>query len=156
MSFSVTRKFNEGETKVKGALKYYFIVSFLHYFLYLSHKFHSDSNPEKSCNFSRVGTFGGLIEYGLERKVTKHSAISAFMVLGVPTGVTLRVRLVRASQAYTFPIHLSDEIMLQPVFYGTIAPLIVWYTLKKLVFDPIEDRKQEEERKRQSEANLQK
>ena len=78
------------------------------------------------------------------------------MVIGVPTGVTLRIRLVRSSQSYSFPIHLSDEIMLQPVFYGTIAPLIVWYTLKKLVFDPIEDRKQEEERKRQSEANLQK
>jgi hypothetical protein len=45
---------------------------------------------------------------------------------------------------------------MQPIFYGTITPLIVWYTLKKLVFDPLEAKKKAEERQKQSEANLSK
>ena len=97
-----------------------------------------------------------MFEYGVERRVSTHSTLGATMVVGIPVGVTLRVKLVRASQTYTFPIHLSDEILLQPLFYGTITPLIVWYTLKKLVFDPLEAKKKAEERQKQREANLSK
>ena len=28
--------------------------------------------------------------------------------------------------------------MLQPVFYGTLVPLLAWATVKKLVLDPLE------------------
>ena len=60
------------------------------------------------CNrlFIRLGTFGAMIEYGVERRVSTHSTLGATMVVGIPVGVTLRVKLVRASQTYTFPIHL--------------------------------------------------
>lgn len=104
----------------------------------------------------KLGTFGAMIEYGVERRVSTHSTLGATMVVGIPVGVTLRVKLVRASQTYTFPLHLSDEILLQPLFYGTVTPLIVWYTLKKLIFDPLEAKKKAEERQKQREANLSK
>jgi DnaJ family protein C protein 11 len=103
---------------------------------------------------TRLGTFGAMVEYGVERRVSTHSTLGATMVVGIPVGVTLRVKLTRASQTYTFPIHLSDEILTQPIFYGTMTPLIVWYSLKKLVFDPLEAKKRSEERQKQSEANL--
>ena len=35
-------------------------------------------------------------------------------------GVTLRLKLTRSSQTYLFPFHLSDEILLQPIFYGIL------------------------------------
>lgn len=40
----------------------------------------------------RIGTFGGVIEYGAEKKVSKHSNLSATMIVGVPTGVKLKIR----------------------------------------------------------------
>ena len=59
---------------------------------------------------SRVGTFGTLLEYGIERRLTPHSNLGATMVVGIPFGVTLKIKLTRASQTYTFPIHLADEV----------------------------------------------
>jgi DnaJ family protein C protein 11 len=72
-----------------------------------------------------------MLEYGVERRVSTHSTLGATMIIGVPVGVTLRVKLIRASQTYTFPIHLSDEILTQPIFYGTVTPLVVWCKLNK-------------------------
>ena len=45
------------------------------------------------CLFvSRFGTFGGLIEYSAEKKVSHHSHLSATMCVGIPLGVQLRLR----------------------------------------------------------------
>ena len=62
---------------------------------------------------SRFGTFGALMEYGIERRITPHSNLGATMLVGIPFGVTLKVKFTRASQTYTFPIHLADEVQLQ-------------------------------------------
>ena len=59
---------------------------------------------------SRFGTFGALMEYGIERRITPHSNLGATMLVGIPFGVTLKVKFTRASQTYTFPIHLADEV----------------------------------------------
>ena len=58
----------------------------------------------------RIGSFGAILEYGVERKITAHSVLGATMVVGVPVGVTLRIKVTRGQQAYLFPIHLSDEV----------------------------------------------
>lgn len=87
---------------------------------------------------SRIGTFGAMLEYGVERRVSTHSTLGATMIVGIPVGITVRIKLIRASQTYTFPIHLSDEILMQPIFYGTLTPLVAWFSLKKLIFDPLE------------------
>lgn len=44
------------------------------------------------CDIFRIGTFGGLVEYGAEKKVSKHSNVSASVVVGMPTGVKLKIR----------------------------------------------------------------
>lgn len=58
----------------------------------------------------RFGTFGAILEYGVEKKITAHSWLGATMAVGVPVGVTLRIKLTRAQQTYLFPFHLSDEV----------------------------------------------
>ena len=73
------------------------------------------------------------------------------MVVGT-TGVTCKLKLIRSTQTYLFPLHLSDEIMLQPVFYGTVVPLLGWLTVKKLVLEPLEARRKEEAARKQKEA----
>lgn len=62
------------------------------------------------------------------------------MTVGIPTGILLKIRLNRASQSYNLPVHLSDDILFQPLFYGTVAPVLAWYAFKKLILDPWETR----------------
>jgi len=101
----------------------------------------------------KAGTFGAILEYGVEERVTSQSSLSATMVVGFPVGVTCRIKLTRASQVYLFPFHLSDEILIQPVFYGTVCPLIIWLTAKKLILEPMQARAREAARVRKREVN---
>ena len=103
----------------------------------------------------QLGTFGAILEYGVTERVTSHSTLGATMVVGT-TGVTCKLKLARASQTYLLPLHLSDEVMLQPVFYGTIVPLLAWLTLKKLVLDPLEESRRQEAKRRQKESEAEK
>jgi len=110
--------------------------------------------PEKKRKFRgalKVGTFGAILEYGVEEKITEHSSLGATMVVGT-MGVICKVKLTRASQTYLFPFQLSDEVMLQPVFYGTVAPLLAWLTVKKLLLDPLELKRKEEAREKKRQA----
>ena len=43
---------------------------------------------------------------------------------------------------------------MQPIFYGTVAPLLAWFTFKKLVLDPYEANKKSLEKVRLRDANL--
>lgn len=87
----------------------------------------------------------------MEKKVSQHSSVSAAVRVGVPTGVTLKIRLSRASQAYSFPIHLCDEVLPAPVFYATVVPVITWTVIKKLVIDPVVRERKEREKEKQKE-----
>jgi len=114
---------------------------------------HTWKLPEKKRKFRaacKVGTFGAILEYGVEEKITEHSSLGATMVVGT-TGVICKLKLTRASQTYLFPFLLSDEVMLQPVFYGTVAPMIAWLIIKKLLLEPLELKRKEEARKKQRE-----
>lgn len=88
----------------------------------------------------KVGTFGAIVEYGCERKISQHNTVGATMVIGIPTGITLKLRLNRASQTYMFPILLSEELLPSAIFYGTITPLVSWYVLQTFVIKPYTQR----------------
>lgn len=47
----------------------------------------------------RIGTFGYIAEYGAEKKVTKYSSVFASVAIGVPTGVTLKIKYDMKSEA---------------------------------------------------------
>ncbi|XP_076652071.1 dnaJ homolog subfamily C member 11 isoform X2 [Halictus rubicundus] len=101
----------------------------------------------------RAGTFGVLLEYGAEKKVSRHSRLSAAVRVGVPTGVALRIKLRRASQSYTFSMQLSDDILPAPVFYATVVPIVTWTVVKKIVIDPVVKEREEREKEKQKEMN---
>jgi len=140
--------------------KYYFMFSLqlgipqTYLIMTMARKF---VNPVGKLRASfKLGTFGAIIEYGIERKITKQSTIAATMSVGA-VGVVLKIRLNRASQTYSFPIHLSDEILFQPLFYGTVTPVIAWYVLKKLILEPWEakeNKKVENQQKVEENARL--
>lgn len=85
------------------------------------------------------GTFGFLAEYGAEKKVSKYSSVVASVSMGVPTGVTLKIKIIRSTQTYHFPIHLSEEIIPAAIFYATITPLLTYFVLKKTLIDPMNE-----------------
>ncbi|XP_028049704.1 dnaJ homolog subfamily C member 11 isoform X2 [Monomorium pharaonis] len=125
----------------------------IHSFVSLNYTYKMEEKQLKLRGSVKAGTFGAFLEYGAEKKVSKHSSVSAAVRIGVPTGVTLKLRLSRASQAYTFPIHLCDEVLPAPVFYATVAPIITWTVIKKLVIDPIVKERTEREKEKQRELN---
>lgn len=45
-------------------------------------------------------------------------------------------RLNRASQTYLFPIHLTEQILPSAVFYATVAPLVLYLAVQKLIITP--------------------
>ena len=45
-------------------------------------------------------------------------------------------RLTRASQVYSFPIYLSEEINHAAIFYGTVVPVAVFWVVKMLIVNP--------------------
>lgn len=65
----------------------------------------------------KAGTFGAVFEYGVERKVSNHSTLGATVVVGIPVGVTLKIKLTRAQQTYLFPVHLSDEVRRRAIIF---------------------------------------
>lgn len=73
-------------------------------------------------------------------------------MFGVPVGVTLKIKVQRAQQTYLFPVHLSDEVMTMPLFYGTVAPVLVWFAVQKLILDPFEARKSAAEKEKKLNA----
>ena len=57
----------------------------------------------------------------------------------------------RGPQTLIAPIHLSHEIVPSAIFYGTIAPLAIFYVVKKLIIDPYVRDKEESDAKRKQE-----
>lgn len=40
----------------------------------------------------RAGFFGTIVEYGAERKISRHSVLGAAVSVGVPQGVSLKIK----------------------------------------------------------------
>ncbi|CAG2105090.1 unnamed protein product, partial [Medioppia subpectinata] len=123
-------------------------LGFPHSFLTASylHKLHENDTKIKVA--VKAGTFGAVVEYGCETRLSKHSIIGASISIGVPSGVSLRLRLNRANQSYIFPVLLSDELLPNAIFYGTVAPLLGFYCLKTFIINPYNRRQTEKEKER--------
>ncbi|XP_059622338.1 dnaJ homolog subfamily C member 11 [Phlebotomus argentipes] len=102
---------------------------------------------------TKLGTFGVLAEYGAEKKISKYSSVVATVSVGVPTGVTLKLKFTRSTQTFIFPIHLSEEIIPAAVFYATVTPLCVFFVLKRLVIEPMNDEKRQRRIDKTKEVN---
>ncbi|XP_064459730.1 dnaJ homolog subfamily C member 11-like [Ornithodoros turicata] len=117
-----------------------------------THKIGEDTKLKCSA---KAGTFGIILEYGCER-YSQHNAIAATMVIGIPTGIKLKIRLTRSSQTYVFPILLAEEPIPSAIFYGTVTPLVAWYVLQTFVIKPYRDQQKKRETEKACQANAEK
>lgn len=103
----------------------------------------------------KVGTFGFMAEYGVEKKVSKYSSLHASVMFGVPSGVALKVRFIRSTQSYNFNIQVSEEIIPAAIFYATTVPIVAYFVLKKCILEPMESEKHKQVIEKKKEMNEQ-
>uniref|UniRef100_T1IL79 J domain-containing protein n=1 Tax=Strigamia maritima TaxID=126957 RepID=T1IL79_STRMM len=101
----------------------------------------------------KAGTFGVLVEYGCEKKISRHSVVGASMIVGTPAGVNLKIKVMRGNQNYIFPILLSDQLLPTPILYGTITPILLYFVAQKLIITPFLEAQKKKEKDKQKEAN---
>ncbi|XP_029358377.1 dnaJ homolog subfamily C member 11-like [Echeneis naucrates] len=126
-----------------------------HSYLMMSYQYKfQDEDQTKVKGSVKTGWFGTVVEYGAERKISRHSVLSATVSVGVPQGVTLKIKLARASQTYLFPVHLTDQLLPSAVFYATVGPLLVYMAVHRLIIIPYTraQKQQELELQRKSSA----
>ncbi|KAM4588969.1 dnaJ homolog subfamily C member 11 [Odontesthes bonariensis] len=104
-----------------------------------------DEDQTKVKGSVKSGWFGTVVEYGAERKISRHSVLSATVSIGVPQGVTLKIKLARASQTYLFPVHLTDQLLPSVVFYATVGPLLMYMVIHRLIIIPYSQAQKEQE-----------
>ncbi|XP_071349340.1 dnaJ homolog subfamily C member 11-like isoform X1 [Trachinotus anak] len=117
-----------------------------HSYLMMSYQYKfQDEDQTKVKGSVKTGWFGTVVEYGAERKISRHSVLSATVSIGVPQGVTLKIKLARASQTYLFPVHLTDQLLPSAVFYATVGPLLVYMAVHRLIIIPYTQAQKQEE-----------
>ncbi|CAG5123998.1 unnamed protein product, partial [Candidula unifasciata] len=85
----------------------------------------------------RMGTLGGMVECSVEKKLTDFSHIGGTLLVGVPQGVHLKLKLLRGQQTFFFPIYLSDNLNPSAMLYGALLPFAAYYIVRKLIVEPI-------------------
>lgn len=64
---------------------------------------------------SRAGFFGTIVEYGAERKISRHSVLGATVSVGVPQGVSLKIKSVQDHNSLLQRLTITSMILF-PVF----------------------------------------
>uniref|UniRef100_A0A4W6C890 DnaJ homolog subfamily C member 11 n=1 Tax=Lates calcarifer TaxID=8187 RepID=A0A4W6C890_LATCA len=129
---------------VRDTKSSHFTLALLTAYTLYQYKF-QDEDQTKVKGSVKTGWFGTVVEYGAERKISRHSVLSATVSIGVPQGVTLKIKLARASQTYLFPVHLTDQLLPSAVFYATVGPLLVYMAVHRLVIIPYTQAQKEQE-----------
>ncbi|MBN3272344.1 DJC11 protein, partial [Polyodon spathula] len=125
-----------------------------HCFMMLSYQYKfQDEDQTKVKGSLKAGFFGTVLEYGVEQKISRHSVLGATVSVGVPQGVSLKIKLNRASQTYFFPMHLTDQLLPSAVFYATVGPLVFFLAMQRLVIQPYLSAQKEQELEKQRESS---
>lgn len=125
-----------------------------HTFAMMSYQYKfQDEDQTKIKGSVKSGFFGTVVEYGAERKISRHSVLGATVSVGVPQGVSLKIKLNRASQTYFFPIHLTDQLLPSAVFYATVGPLVFYLAIQQLIIRPYVRAQKEEDLEKQRESS---
>uniref|UniRef100_A0A8C8H8P9 DnaJ homolog subfamily C member 11 n=1 Tax=Oncorhynchus tshawytscha TaxID=74940 RepID=A0A8C8H8P9_ONCTS len=125
-----------------------------HSFMMMSYQYKfQDDEQTKVKGSIKSGFFGTVVEYGAERKISRHSVLGATVSVGVPQGVSLKIKLNRASQTYFFPIHLTDQLLPSAVFYATVGPLIFYLAIQRLIIRPYVRAQQEQDLEKHRESS---
>lgn len=64
-------------------------------------------------------------------------------------------RIIRSTQSFIFPIHLSEEIVPAAIFYASVTPLLVWLLVRKSIIEPMNESEKQMNIDKAKEANKQ-
>ncbi|XP_078281154.1 dnaJ homolog subfamily C member 11 isoform X2 [Rhinoraja longicauda] len=71
-----------------------------HSFMLLSYQYKfQDEDQTRVKGTIKTGFFGTLVEYGAERKISRHSVLGATVSIGVPQGVSLKIKELEKQRA---------------------------------------------------------
>lgn len=94
---------------------------------------------------AKLATDGYSIEYGLIKNVSDLTSISMAVIVGLPEGVSVKLRYSYGSQDFVFNVQLYDEILPSAIFYGTIVPIIAYSCVDTLIIKPYQEREKKNE-----------
>ncbi|VVC41633.1 DnaJ-like protein C11, C-terminal,DnaJ domain [Cinara cedri] len=103
--------------------------------------------------YAKAGALNSRLEYGVEKKVSKLNTFAATVQIDTINGVTLKIKFIRASHTYIFPILLSHDVITPPIFYATFVPIVSWFVAKNVILDPIMKDYKNREINKQREVN---
>ncbi|XP_028393566.1 dnaJ homolog subfamily C member 11-like [Dendronephthya gigantea] len=104
----------------------------------------------------KIGFLGSHLSYGVDQKISEHSYLGASMSIDSMTGVSLKLRLNRSNQTFIFPLFLSESISPMAIFYGTVTPLLIYYSITTLLVKPFLAKAKEKESKDKQEQYAEK
>ena len=85
----------------------------------------------------KVGTKGVSVFYGAEQEVAMLTRIGGTVLVGADEGVLLKLRLVRASMAFSLRIQVSYALSIPAIFYATVVPLALYGAFRVLAVAPL-------------------
>ncbi|KAH9504378.1 DnaJ (Hsp40), sub C, member 11 [Bulinus truncatus] len=118
-------------------------------------KNHLELNAKYRGSF-RAGTLGSMVEVSIEKKITDFSHIGGTLLVGLPHGVHLKLKLLRGQQTFFFPIFLSESINPCAIVYGAAIPVIAYFVIKNLIINPILKQQKLKELEKQKEEYAEK
>ncbi|TNM88483.1 hypothetical protein fugu_004737 [Takifugu bimaculatus] len=106
-----------------------------HSYLMMSYHYKfQDDDQTKVKGSVKTGWFGTVLEYGAERKISRHSVLSATVSVGVPQGVTLKLKYCLLISFY--PALSSMRLL---------GPLLAYMAIHRLIVIPYTKAQKEEE-----------
>ena len=116
-----------------------------------------------------LSTEGPSLYYGVHNQIAKLTHFGASVNLSLSEGVSVKLKLFRATMRYTVKLHLSPVVTAPAVLCATLLPLLLYGCIKGLAMAPLlhqqrlqemakkrEEREQEmRERRREAEAAVQ-
>uniref|UniRef100_A0A8D3BS10 DnaJ (Hsp40) homolog, subfamily C, member 11a n=1 Tax=Scophthalmus maximus TaxID=52904 RepID=A0A8D3BS10_SCOMX len=122
-----------------------------HTFIMMSYQYKfQDEDQTKIKGSVKSGFFGTVVEYGAERKISRHSVLGATVSV---VRLSLSSRGFYSNITYFFPIHLTDQLLPSAVFYATVGPLVFYLAIQQLVIRPYLRAQKEQDLEKQQESS---
>ena len=94
----------------------------------------------------KLSTEGPAIFYGAQHQLGKLTEVGATILVGSYSGVSLKLRLSRATMNYVVKFQLSPVLSLQSIFYATLLPVLGYTCIRMLALAPLIHRQQKKEK----------
>lgn len=100
-----------------------------------------------------VPGFVSMLEMGF-CAIRKFFSCSKMLIISIKFFFPFR-RIIRSTQSFIFPIHLSEDIVPAAIFYASVTPLLVWLFVRKSIIEPMNESEKQKNIDKSKETNKQ-